>query len=717
MTVSPYMQPQPPPGKPRITHRKQRVGLMGATNRQEIAVSPRNAGGAVGELYAWPRQWPPGELDIPCRQMKTVVSPRPPPGTPGSRPQSAPGRSQHQVLPAGRDAPALKPSARPQSAAGSKPSHRPAPQMLSRGTGWRTGSNAMAIDMQMEGAAEEKREETKEEVVERIMTLLRTRMASKRIITPVFRDMDVDHSGQLDYDEFEAAMRRLGMNEPKQKLRWVAEAMDEDGNGTIEYVEFVNAVCQENNKKEDGLFGAEIKEAHREMKQDAEAKGTPRQMTGLAKARPGSKRHLIPEDKPGKTMQQAWAEKTEEMEAAVAARAAAEAAAAAERAAAEKVAAERAAVRAAGRREQEAARALEKVHSQLRTRIALLGSCAAMFRRTATSPPSITVSDVTNCLARCAIVMSDETRGRFYAQLGLDAAEQHGGVMQYRTFVRQLLTTANIDAARVVDPQDDPHSSKRVDARTQRKLERQEHQKMALKKLNATERFQAVSAMSRLREKVCSAKGESFVTAFERMDTDGDHNLSYEEFGEVLKYWEPRLSRRAIEGLCALVDANGDGNIELREFAQVLEAEGDDLDVSAANLVLRYEKEHQKGDGPDGPPTRFGCTPTAHYGVQLKELLQGGPNSAYAITEDERFRPPISQTRRPEWQNARKTQLAHRRAQAHEKIREHDAQERRTAEYRDNARDRLVENRLDNIFNQKVRYLQSIALEDRTRIQ
>ena len=299
--------------------------------------------------------------------------------------------------------------------------------------------------------------------------------------------------------------------------------------------------------------------------------------------------------------------------------------------------------------------------------------------------------------------MSDETRERFYAQLGLDQAEN--GVMQYRTFVRRLLHTANIDAARVVDPDPDPYSSKRIDAKTQRKIDRQEHQRAALKKLNATERFQAVSAMSRLREKVCSAKGETFVDAFEKMDKDGDHNLSYEEFGEVLKYWEPRLSRRAIEGLCALVDANGDGNIELREFAQVLEAEGDDLDVWCQPCAAT-----RRSTPPGGRRRRFGHADD--YGVQLKELL------APQLGLRDRGRAPGRPSRRraSQWQHAHKTQLAHRRAQAHEKIREH-AQERRTAESRDNHRDRLIENRLDNIFNQKIRYLQSIALEERTRIQ
>ena len=138
--------------------------------------------------------------------------------------------------------------------------------------------------------------------------------------------------------------------------------------------------------------------------------------------------------------------------------------------------------------------------------------------------------------------------------------------------------------------------------------------------------------------------------------------------------------------------------------------------MSAANLVKQYEKEKGTTHASD-VPTRFGCTPTIHYGVQAKELLQGGPNSAYHITEDERFRPPMSHTRTPEWQNARKAQLTVRRNAKHETIQKAHALERTTANARDNARDRKVENKLDGIFNQKVRYLQSIAIEERTRLK
>ena len=58
-----------------------------------------------------------------------------------------------------------------------------------------------------------------------------------------------------------------------------------------------------------------------------------------------------------------------------------------------------------------------------------------------------------------------------------------------------------------------------------------------------------------------------------------------------------------------------------------------------------------------------------------------------------------------------------RRNAKHEAIQKAHALERTTANARDNARDRKVENKLDGIFNQKVRYLQSIAIEERTRLK
>ena len=97
--------------------------------------------------------------------------------------------------------------------------------------------------------------------------------------------------------------------------------------------------------------------------------------------------------------------------------------------------------------------------------------------------------------------------------------------------------------------------------------------------------------------------------------------------------------------------------------------------------------------------------------------MQAGPNSAFYISEHERFRAPISQTRRPEWQHAHASLLERRDASRLETIRVNSAREARVAASRDSERDRRTEIKLDSIFHQKVRYLESIAIEERTRLK
>ena len=93
--------------------------------------------------------------------------------------------------------------------------------------------------------------------------------------------------------------------------------------------------------------------------------------------------------------------------------------------------------------------------------------------------------------------------------------------------------------------------------------------------------------------------------------------------------------------------------------------------------------------------------------------MTGGPNSAYYITEDERFRPSIAHTRRPEWQAARESLQQQRYAARLKKMRQHTARDARTGAERDNERDRRLEAKYDGIFEQKMRYVDSIAREQR----
>ena len=76
----------------------------------------------------------------------------------------------------------------------------PAQQAVPQGTG-------QAWDAATEAAA-----------VERIMEHLRKHLCSRRVLKPIFRAMDEDLSGSLDYGEFAKAMRRLGVNEPRDSM-------------------------------------------------------------------------------------------------------------------------------------------------------------------------------------------------------------------------------------------------------------------------------------------------------------------------------------------------------------------------------------------------------------------------------------------------------------------------------------------------------------------
>ena len=160
--------------------------------------------------------------------------------------------------------------------------------------------------------------------------------------------------------------------------------------------------------------------------------------------------------------------------------------------------------------------------------------------------------------------------------------------------------------------------------------------------------------------------------------------------------------------------------MDLHAFAKIVEAEQAELEqfgvpVSACKLVERYEREHPTEKGTSQwPPTRYGYTPAANFGIQARELLQGGPNSAYYVTEDERFRPTMSQTRTPEWQLARTSLAAQRRAVRLQNIRQNQAREARVGRELDKERDRKAEGRYNAIFGQKMRYIYSIAREERT---
>jgi len=55
----------------------------------------------------------------------------------------------------------------------------------------------------------------------------------------MFEAIDRDGSGEIDIDEFEKGIRRLGLGLTPQQLEWLLETMDADGNGLIDEAEFV----------------------------------------------------------------------------------------------------------------------------------------------------------------------------------------------------------------------------------------------------------------------------------------------------------------------------------------------------------------------------------------------------------------------------------------------------------------------------------------------
>ena len=425
-------------------------------------------------------------------------------------------------------------------------------------------------------------------------------------------------------------------------------------------------------------------------------------------------------------------------------------------------AAARAAERAERRKAHEGEQALKKVVEQIGARVGLLGSVGALFRRTDRSPAVIKVADITKAFERTSVPMSEQTRANFYRELGLENLSE----LPYRDFVRSLLDVTGIDAGAAKEEQPsavevlsgpallnatlnakttaakprapgesrDPRFTRMMEAVERRgqvgsvyleanRLVPPASPRAAKGHITREERLAAIVGMRKLREKVVAAKESFAQTPLEGGDRVERGALSYDEFGEALRFWEPRLTQREVHGFCSLIDVKGGGEVDMYEFAKVIEAEQAELEqfgvpFSACKLVERYEREHPTEKGTSQwPPTRYGYTPAANFGIQARELLQGGPNSAYYVTEDERFRPTMSQTRTPEWQMAKTSLAAQRHAVRLQNIRQAQAREARTGRELDKQCDRKAEGRYNAIFGQKMRYLYSIAREERTRLK
>ncbi|XP_061369661.1 calcium-dependent protein kinase 2-like isoform X1 [Gastrolobium bilobum] len=73
----------------------------------------------------------------------------------------------------------------------------------------------------------------------------------------MFTNMDTDKSGTITYEELKAGLQRLGSKLTEAEVKQLMEAADVDGNGSIDYIEFITATMHRHKlEKDDQLFKA-----------------------------------------------------------------------------------------------------------------------------------------------------------------------------------------------------------------------------------------------------------------------------------------------------------------------------------------------------------------------------------------------------------------------------------------------------------------------------
>ncbi|MCO5563432.1 hypothetical protein L7F22_017074 [Adiantum nelumboides] len=73
----------------------------------------------------------------------------------------------------------------------------------------------------------------------------------------MFKNMDTDNSGTITFEELKIGLAKQGSNLAEHEVRQLMDAADVDGNGTIDYLEFISATMQMNKmEKGDHLFSA-----------------------------------------------------------------------------------------------------------------------------------------------------------------------------------------------------------------------------------------------------------------------------------------------------------------------------------------------------------------------------------------------------------------------------------------------------------------------------
>ncbi|KAK7385961.1 hypothetical protein VNO78_31968 [Psophocarpus tetragonolobus] len=67
----------------------------------------------------------------------------------------------------------------------------------------------------------------------------------------MFTNMDTDNSGTITYEELRAGLQRLGSKLTEAEVRQLMDAADVDGNGTIDYIEFITATMHRHRLERD----------------------------------------------------------------------------------------------------------------------------------------------------------------------------------------------------------------------------------------------------------------------------------------------------------------------------------------------------------------------------------------------------------------------------------------------------------------------------------
>uniref|UniRef100_A0A803M1X1 non-specific serine/threonine protein kinase n=1 Tax=Chenopodium quinoa TaxID=63459 RepID=A0A803M1X1_CHEQI len=66
-------------------------------------------------------------------------------------------------------------------------------------------------------------------------------MSEEKGFKAMFDNMDTDNSGSITYDELKKGLAELGSKLTETEVKQLMEATDVDGNGTIDYMEFITA--------------------------------------------------------------------------------------------------------------------------------------------------------------------------------------------------------------------------------------------------------------------------------------------------------------------------------------------------------------------------------------------------------------------------------------------------------------------------------------------